>query len=83
MSGNNPIILLYHQVSPEDTKFIENYNSTALHCYESPIGAQLILDSPCDHAVWSDHQPGYYPAQQSFNCLLVTTGPGLPFIIHF
>ncbi len=26
MSGNNPIILLYHQVSPEDTKFIENYN---------------------------------------------------------
>ena len=26
MSGNSPIILLYHQVSPEDTKFIENYN---------------------------------------------------------
>ena len=26
MSGNNPIILLYHQVSPNNTKFIENYN---------------------------------------------------------
>ena len=26
MSGNSPIILLYHQVSPENTKFIENYN---------------------------------------------------------
>ena len=26
MSGNNPIILLYHQVSPSQTRFIENYN---------------------------------------------------------
>ena len=26
MSGNKPIILLYHQISPNDTKFIENYN---------------------------------------------------------
>ena len=26
MSGSSPIILLYHQVSPENTKFIENYN---------------------------------------------------------
>ena len=26
MSGNSPIILLYHQVSPNKTTFIENYN---------------------------------------------------------
>jgi len=26
MSGNKPIVLLYHQVSSKNTKFIENYN---------------------------------------------------------
>ena len=30
MSGNSPIILLYHQLSPEDTKFIENYNQNGI-----------------------------------------------------
>ena len=26
MNGNKPIVLLYHQISPKNTKFIENYN---------------------------------------------------------